>query len=120
MTEYVNATIDHPPRLEISAKIIDANGDDFIYSPFVAFINEYDAAKLVSELPVQLLTPEKPIYAKLKERGKKFVELNGVHYMTLDGVLIVSRGREVIRVRVHSPLLPFYIQSYLVSFMDRG
>jgi hypothetical protein len=96
--------LDHPARLEISAKIIDANGDDFIYSPFMTFINEYDASKLISELSVQLLTPDKPIYDKLKERGKKFVTLNGVHYMNLDGVLIINRGRgEILRVRVISP-----------------
>jgi hypothetical protein len=91
-----------PPRLEISAKIIDANGDDFIYTNMTAYINEYDAAKLVSELPVQLLTPELPLYQTLKERGKKFVELNGVHYMTLDGILILNRGRDILRVRVHT------------------
>ena len=67
-----------------------------------AYINEYDAAKLVSELPVQLLTPELPLYETLKERGKKFVELNGVHYMTLDGILILNRGRDILRVRVHT------------------
>ena len=65
-----------------------------------AYINEYDAAKLVSELPVQLLTPELPLYNTLKDRGKKFVELNGVHYMTLDGILILNRGRDILRVRV--------------------
>lgn len=67
-----------------------------------AYINEYDAAKLVSELPVQLLTSELPLYHTLKERGKKFVELNGVHYMTLDGILILNRGRDILRVRVHT------------------
>ena len=65
-----------------------------------AYINEYDASKLVSELPVQLLTTDLPLYQTLKDRGKKFVELNGVHYMTLDGILILNRGRDVLRVRV--------------------
>jgi hypothetical protein len=89
-------------RLEISTKIIDANGDDFIYSNMIANIPEYDAAKLVSELPVQILTPSLPLYQTLKERGRKFVSLNGVHYMTLDGVIILNRGRDVIRVKVSS------------------
>jgi hypothetical protein len=86
--------------LEITTKIIDANGDDFIYSGMIAYINEYDAAKLVSELAVQILTPELPLYKTLKERGRKFVELNGVHYMTLDGIVIINRGRDILRVRV--------------------
>ena len=89
-----------PARLEISTKIIDANGDDFIYSNMVAYINEYEGAKLVSELAVQLLTPDLPLYKTLKERGRKFVELNGVHYMTLDGIVILNRGRDILRVRV--------------------
>lgn len=89
-----------PPRLEISTKIIDANGDDFIYSNMVAFINEYDGAKLVSELSVKLLTPDLPLYKTLQDRGRNFVGLNGVHYMSLDGVLIINRGRDIIRVRV--------------------
>src|SRR5271155_271966 len=89
-----------PSRLEISTKIIDANGDDFIYTNMVAYINEYDAAKFVTELPIQLLTPELPLYNTLKERGQKFVDLNGVHYMTLDGIVILNRGRDVLRVRV--------------------
>ena len=104
MTDYLPATItsNASPRLEICTKIIDANGDDFIYTNMRAYISEYDAAKLISELPVQLLTPELPLYQTLKERGKKFVELNGVHYMTLDGILILNRGRDVLRVRVYS------------------
>jgi hypothetical protein len=89
-----------PARLEISTKIIDANGDDFIYSTMVTYINEYEASKLVEELPVKLLTPEMSLYQTFKERGKKFVELNGVHYMTLDGVLILNRGKDILRVRV--------------------
>jgi hypothetical protein len=89
-----------PARLELSTKIIDANGDDFIYSNMIANIPEYDAAKLVSELPVQLLTTDLPLHQTLKDRGKKFVSLNGVHYMTLDGVVILNRGRDILRVRV--------------------
>ena len=89
-----------PARLEISTKIIDANGDDFIYATSMAFINEYDAAKLVDELPVKLLTPDLPLYKTLKERGRKFVEVNGVHYMTLDGIIIVNRGKDILRVKV--------------------
>jgi hypothetical protein len=91
-------------RLELSTKIIDANGDDFIYSNMIANIPEYDAAKLVSELPVQLLTSDLPLYQTLKDRGKKFVGLNGVHYMTLDGIVILNRGRDILRVRVRSLL----------------
>ena len=75
----------------------------------LAYINEYDAAKLLSELPVQLLTPDLPLYQTLKERGKKFVELNGVHYMTLDGIIILNRGRDILRVRVD--FLFFFINS---------
>lgn len=89
-----------PNRLEICTKIIDANGTDFIYTNVIAYINEYDAAKLLSELPVQILTPDLPLYEEFKERGRKFVELNGVHYMTLDGIIIVNRGRDILRVRV--------------------
>src|SRR2546423_7255164 len=92
-----------PSRLEINTKVIGANGDDFIYTNMVANIPDYDAAKRVSELPVQLLTPEKPLYTTLKERGRKFVSLNGVHYMTLDGIIILNRGRDVLRVRVYFP-----------------
>jgi len=69
----------------------------------IANIPEYDAAKRISELPVQILTPEKPLYTTLKERGRKFVGLNGVHYMSLDGIVILNRGRDIIRVRV-SPI----------------
>ena len=98
-----------PPRLEISTKIIDANGDDFIYSNMVAFINEYDGAKLISELAVQLLTSDLPLYKTLQDRGRKFVELNGVHYMTLDGIVILNRGRDVLRVRVNSSYLALTI-----------
>jgi len=94
-----NAAIHLPPRLEFHAKIIDANGDDFIYTNIVTTIKEYDAAMRVSELAVKLLSPEMPLYKTLQERGRTFVELNGVHYMTLDGILIVNRGREVIRVK---------------------
>ena len=100
MAEYMPAHATTPPRLEISTKIIDANGDDFIYSNMVAFINEYDGAKLVSELSVKLLTPDLPLYKTLQDRGRNFVGLNGVHYMSLDGVLIINRGRDIIRVRV--------------------
>jgi len=92
-----------PSRLEISTRVIDANGTDFIYTTMIANIPEYDAAKRISELPVQLLTPEKPLYTTLKERGRKFVSLNGVHYMSLDGIVILNRGRDIIRVRV-SPI----------------
>jgi hypothetical protein len=98
-----NPHVNTPPRLELATKIIDANGDDFIYSNTAAYINEYDAAKLLSELQVQILTPDLPLYKTLKERGKKFAELNGVHYMTLDGVLILKRGMDIIRVRVPQP-----------------
>lgn len=94
-----------PARLELATKIIDANGDDFIYSNMAAHINEYEAAKLLSELQVQILTPDLPLYKTLKERGEKFIGLNGVHYMTLDGVLILKRGMEILRVRVLSPSL---------------
>jgi hypothetical protein len=66
-------------HLEINVKIIDANGSEFIYSNMVANITEYDAAKRVEELPVQILTEDLPLYKTLKERGKKFVQLNGVH-----------------------------------------
>jgi hypothetical protein len=90
----------HPPRLEIQSKIIDANGDDFFYSNFYAQIHEYDAAKRIDQLPVQLLNPDMPLYTTLHERGKKFVGLNGVHYKQLDGVLIINRGTSVLRVRV--------------------
>src|SRR5881394_3542194 len=96
----LNPVTQMPPRLEIHAKIIDANGDDFIYSNIITSIKEYDAAKPVAELNIQLLSPELPLYKTLQERGRKFVTLNGVHYMTLDGVLIINRGREVIRVKV--------------------
>jgi hypothetical protein len=96
------ASMGNVARLELSTKIIDANGDDFIYSNMIANIPEYDGAKLVSELPVQILTPSLPLYQTLKERGRKFVGLNGVHYMTLDGVVILNRGRDVIRVKVSS------------------
>src|SRR6202035_4180437 len=92
-----------PNRLEISTKLIDANGTDFIYTNMIANIPEYDAAKRISELPVQLLTPDKPLYTTLKERGRTFVSLNGVHYMTLDGIVIINRGRDILRVRVCSP-----------------
>lgn len=82
-------------------KIIDANGSEFIYSNMVANITEYDAAKRVEELPVQILTEDLPLYKTLKERGEKFVQLNGVHYMTLDGIIILKRpGQDIIRVRV--------------------
>src|SRR5947207_12871260 len=103
MTDYLSATLtgNASAGLEISTKIIDANGDDFIYTNMRAYINEYDAAKLISELLVQLLTPELPLYQTLKELGKKCVELNGIHYMTLDGILILNRGRDVLRVRVY-------------------
>jgi hypothetical protein len=101
-----NVPLHLPARLEIHCKIIDANGDDFIYSNVMTIIKEYDSAKRVAELPVQLLSPDMPLYKTLQERGRKFVTLNGVHYMTLDGVLIVNRGREVIRVKVpHLTLL---------------
>jgi hypothetical protein len=86
--------------LELSTKTIDANGDDFIYTNTAAYINEYDAAKLISELQVRILTPDLPLYQTLKDRGKKFVELNGVHYMQLDGIIVLKRGAEVLRVRV--------------------
>jgi hypothetical protein len=95
-----NIAANTPNRLEICTKIIDANGTDFIYTNVIAYINEYDAAKLLSELPVQILTPDLPLYETFKERGRKFVELNGVHYMTLDGIIIVNRGRDILRVRV--------------------
>ena len=96
------ATVNVPARLEINTKIIDANGTDFIYSNMIANIPEFDAAKRVSELPVQLLTEDLPLYKTLKDRGKKFVQLNGVYYMQLDGILILNRGRDIIRVRVPS------------------
>lgn len=104
MTEYMPANLatGTPARLQINTKIIDANGDDFIYSNKITYINEYDASKLVSELPVQILTPEKPLYKSLQERGRKFVKYNGVHYMTLDGIIIINRGRDILRVRVRS------------------
>jgi len=89
-----------PSRFELSTKTIDANGDDFIYTNSAAYINEYDTAKLISELQVRILTPDLPLYQTLKERGKKFVDLNGVHYMQLDGIIILKRGSEVLRVRV--------------------
>lgn len=98
-----NIAANTPNRLEICTKIIDANGTDFIYANVIAYINEYDAAKLLSELPVQILTPDLPLYETFKERGRKFVELNGVHYMTLDGIIIVNRGRDILRVRVLPP-----------------
>src|SRR5271169_6475170 len=101
-----NIPANTPNRLEICTKIIDANGTDFIYTTVIAYINEYDAAKVLSELPVQILTPDLPLYETFKERGRKFVQLNGVHYMTLNGIIIVNRGRDVIRVRV-LPHLPF-------------
>jgi hypothetical protein len=69
----------------------------------VANINEYDAAKRVSELIVQILTEDLPLFKTLKERGQKFVQLNGVHYMTLDGIIILNRGRDILRVRVRPP-----------------
>jgi len=110
-TEYLlaNPHANTPPRLELATKIIDANGDDFIYSNMSAYINEYDAAKLLSELQVQILTPDLPLYQTLKERGKKFVKLNGVHYMSLDGVLILKRGMDIIRVRVPNPSFSFHL-----------
>ena len=107
VSEYssANSATQSPPRLNMQMKTIDGNGDDFIYSTMVAHINEYDGAKLISELAIQILTPELPLYKTLKDRGKKFIELNGVHYMTLDGILIVNRGRDVLRVRVHPPTI---------------
>jgi hypothetical protein len=45
----------------------------------------------------------------LKELGKKFVELNGVHYMHLDGVIVIKQSKgKVLRVRVlpSTPLSP--------------
>lgn len=89
-----------PNRFEIHTKAIDANGIDFIYTNVIANIPEYEAAKRISELQVQLLTPDKPLYTTLKERGRKFVSLNGVHYMTLDGIVILNRARDVLRIRV--------------------
>lgn len=105
VSEYssANTATQVPSRLNMQMKTIDGNGDDFIYSTMVAHINEYDGAKLISELAIQILTADLPLYKTLKERGKKFIELNGVHYMTLDGILIVNRGRDVLRVRVHLP-----------------
>jgi|SRR5579859_3513124 hypothetical protein len=97
------ATNEVGPRLQINCKIIDANGDDFIYSNMIANIAEYDAAKRIDELAVKLLTEDLPLYNTLKERGRKFVSLNGIHYMTLDGVIIINRGREILRVRVLFP-----------------
>jgi len=69
----------------------------------VTTINEYDAAKLLTEMSVQILKPELPLYKTLRERGQKFVKLNGVHYMTLDGILILKRGQDILRVRVYFP-----------------
>ena len=120
-TEYLPANLhaNTPPRLELATKIIDANGDDFIYSNMAAYINEYDAAKLLSELQVQILTPDLPLYQTLKERGKKFVGLNGVHYMSLDGILILKRGMDIIRVRVSNPSFSFLTIQVKNSSHDR-
>jgi len=106
LCEYLPQSTIHPPRLELLTKIIDANGEDFIYSNLSAHIKEYDAAKLIDELPVQILTPEMPLYKTLQERGRKFVGLNGVHYMQLDGILVINRGNNIIRVRVFPNVNP--------------
>ena len=89
-------------RLEIRTRIIDTNGENFIYINRITYIDEYDAAKMLSDVPVQLLTTESLLYKTLKERGRRFVELNGVRYMSLDGLIILNRGDDIIRLKVQS------------------
>ena len=89
-TNYLteNPAMNLPERLELSTKTIDNNGDGFVYTTKFAYIEKYDAAKSISELQVQVLTPELPLYQTLQNRGKIFVQLNGVHHMEFDGIMI--------------------------------
>jgi hypothetical protein len=60
-------------------------------------IDEYKGTSLLCELAVRLLDSSL-MYQTLKKRGRKFVKLNGIHYMAFGGMAILKtydQGREL-------------------------
>jgi hypothetical protein len=91
-----------PAQMEIRAAVIDENGDNFFYSHVTINVPQYKGARPLDQLPVQLLTPDLPLYEELKQRGRKFVQLKGPHHMDFDGVLIrkIPGDDKILRIQV--------------------
>jgi hypothetical protein len=115
MTEYIGSG-KGPSKLDINGTFIESNGEDFFYQSVSVGIDEYEGTKLLAELSVQLLTSEIPLYKTLRERGRKFSELNGVHHMAFDGILIFHRGNDITRIRVFS----FDLINQLIIVKNKG
>ena len=79
----------------LTCRYIDCNGDAFGYVTTSLTLDEFEGIKAVSELsvmPIDLHSRTKELWGKLQKRGECFVRLNGFHYRSYSGLLIMSGG----------------------------
>ncbi|UPL03231.1 hypothetical protein LCI18_014165 [Fusarium solani-melongenae] len=83
----------------IDGKYVEFDGKRFGYGNMAVDVDEFQGARRITSLPcypLQYHQNESKLRADLIERGKKFVNLSGVHYKSYQGIAFMKRKKNVI------------------------
>jgi hypothetical protein len=83
----------------IDSKYFEFDGKKFGYGSFAEEIASFQGARKITSLPCYPLKyhkNEEKLRAQLIERGKKFVELSGVHYKSYTGMAFQKRKKNAV------------------------
>jgi hypothetical protein len=120
-------------RWTLSLEEIDYDGSEFGHTKVTGYIDPYEGhvpLKQLRAFPLQYHPNKKEIAAALIERGRKFINLRGVHYLGYDGVaeaLSFSRNKTFLGEDDEFPLqsvpvslLPSRVKNFLTFHRSKA
>ncbi|TQN64623.1 ATPase family AAA domain-containing protein 3B [Colletotrichum shisoi] len=92
----------------VDGKYLEFDGKQFGYGTLCEEVPEFRGARKISSLsafPLDFHKDKEAIKAALVERGKKFVQLGGVHYRSHQGLAYYKKKKAVIKVNVNGRVM---------------
>ncbi|KAK2052367.1 ATPase [Colletotrichum caudatum] len=92
----------------LDGKYLEFDGKQFGYGTLCEEILEFRGARKITSLsafPLNFHKDKEAVKAALIERGKKFVQLGGVHYRSHHGLAYFKKKKAVIKVNVNSRVM---------------
>ncbi|KAK6221246.1 ATPase [Colletotrichum tabaci] len=92
----------------VDGKYLEFDGKQFGYGTLCEEVPEFRGARKISSLsafPLDFHKDKEGIKAALVERGKKFVQLGGVHYRSHQGLAYYKKKKAVVKVNVNGRVM---------------
>ncbi|KAL0944799.1 AAA family ATPase [Colletotrichum truncatum] len=92
----------------VDGKYFEFDGKQFGYGSFAEEVPEFRGARKITSLnayPLDYHKNKESVMAAVIERGKKFVQLGGVHYQSHEGLAYYKKKKSIIKVNINGRIM---------------